>query len=113
LGRAAHAIRSSQPESIAARRVSALRPRSAIRCSTSASFRSAPVPGGVEQLGDLVQGEPEPLRGPDHPEHGDRLVRVEPMPTEAALRLRQQSATLVVPQRLPVHPGRSGDLPRP
>lgn len=54
----------------------------------------------LKQVGDLVAGEPEPLRRPDHPQDGDRFGRVEAVPAQAAVRLGEQAAALVVAQRL-------------
>ena len=56
----------------------------------------------LEQLGHLGEREPEPLGGLDHPEQSHRLRRVEPVPTQAAVRPGQQTAALVVPQGLDV-----------
>src|SRR5215471_8317132 len=65
----------------------------------------------LEQLGDLVEGETDPLRGLDHAQHGHRPCRIDPMPAEAAFRLGQQAAARVVAEGLQVHASRCGDLP--
>ena len=118
----AQASRSSQPASRAAVRVPRMVIRSAILSSTSTSFvrrsllqagvdaLAVPVPADLEQVGDLVEGEAEPLGGLDDPEQGDRVRRVEPVPARAALRLGEQPAALVVAQRLDVHARRVGHL---
>ena len=49
-------------------------PPSARSCSPE-SGRACRWRPAVEQVGDLVQGEPEPLRRLDHPQHGDRSRR--------------------------------------
>jgi hypothetical protein len=69
-----------------------------------------PGPAGVEQFRHLVEGEAEPLRRLDHPQHGDRLGWVQPVATQGASGLGQQAAPFVVAQRLPIHPGGPGDL---
>ena len=110
-GVAAQMARSSQPASTAARSVSRTAVRSASAASTLGQLGggAAGEPGGParrgEQLGDLVEGEAEPLRGLDHPQHGDRVRRVDAVPAERALRLGEQAAALVVAQGLRVHAG--------
>ena len=96
--------------------------RSVIFCSTSASLAAAracnPASGrrpwwmgpGLQQVGDLGQGESQTLRGLDHPQQGHRLLRVHPMPAQGAVRLLQQPTSFVVPQGLQVHPRRGRDL---
>jgi hypothetical protein len=49
----------------AARRVAAMTCGSS---PTGIGLRAVPVTTGVEQVGDLVEGEPEPLRRLDHPQ---------------------------------------------
>jgi haloacid dehalogenase-like hydrolase len=66
------------------------------------------VSASVEQVGDLLEGEPEALRSLDHLQQGDRLRQVQPVPAQGALGLGQQPAPLVVPQRLGVDAGRRG-----
>jgi SAM-dependent methyltransferase len=66
---------------------------------------------GVQQVGNLVQRESEALRGLDHPQHPYRLRWIQPVPTVGPVGLGQQSAALVIPQRLQVHPRRGRDLP--
>lgn len=68
------------------------------------------VPAALEQFGDLVEGEAEPLRRLDDAQCDDGFGRVEPVPAEAALRFGKQAAPLVVAQRLSVHPCCRGDL---
>ena len=58
------------------------------------------VPACFEEVGDLVEGEPEPLRRLDHLQGDDRLLRVQPVPAEAAVRLGEQAAAFVVAQGL-------------
>ena len=43
-----------------------------------------PAAAGVEQVGDLVEGEPEPLRRLDDVEQGDGVGWVEPVPADRA-----------------------------
>ena len=97
------------------RGVPAMTSRSAILVSTSASFCSARavrprihppvmVPPRIEQVADLLQREAEPLRRLDHAQYGHRVRPVQPMTAQAAVRLLDQPAPLVVPQRLQVHP---------
>jgi hypothetical protein len=38
------------------------------------------VPADLEQLSDLVEGEPQPLRRLDHAQRRHRFLRVEPVP---------------------------------
>jgi hypothetical protein len=65
---------------------------------------------GVEQAGDLVEGEAEPLRRLDHVEQGDGVGWVEPVPAVRAVRFGQQPAAFVVTQRLDVDAGLFRDL---
>jgi hypothetical protein len=65
---------------------------------------------GVEQLGDLVEGEPEPLRRLHHPQQRHRLVVVLAMPAQGTPWFGEQAAAFVVAQGLHVHPGRDGQL---
>src|SRR5581483_10991817 len=69
-----------------------------------------PVPGGVQQAGDLVQGEPEPLSCLDHPQDRDGLPGIQPVAARSPFRFGEQAASLVVPQRLNSDPGGVGDL---
>ena len=50
-----------------------------------ASAAAVVVAADLEQVGYLGQGEAEPLRGLDHPELGDGLGRIEPVPAQAAI----------------------------
>lgn len=65
---------------------------------------------GIEQLGDFLEGEAEPLGCFDHPDQEDGLCRVGAVPAGAALRFGQQTTPLVVTQRLYVDPGEPSDL---
>src|SRR5204863_406098 len=64
-----------------------------------------PAASGIDEFGDLVQGEPEPLGRFDDVEQGDGLGRVEPVPAHRADRFGEQPAAFVVAQRLDVHAG--------
>ena len=81
-------------------------------CRPGVAAAAVMVAAGVEQVGHLLQGEPEPLRGFDHPQHRDRLRRIQPVPAQAAIGFGQQPAPLVVPQGLQIDPGRGRDLRR-
>jgi len=115
----AHVCRSWQPARAASRSVSRITVRSAILASISASLsatrlcrptRDRPCwRPKVDQLDDLGQCETKALRGLDDPHLSHRLGRVDPVPAQAALWLGEQSAALVVPQRLLVHAGRDGE----
>nr|ABP49113.1 hypothetical protein SLG37 [Streptomyces lividans] len=80
----ARTVRSSQPASTAATRAVRMVARSAIFASTSASLAAArswsPATGsrggaaGLQQLGDGLQREPEPLGRLDHRQRGHRLL---------------------------------------
>lgn len=89
--------------------------------STSASFTRARLQPGVlaatgtkaadlQQIGDLIEGEAQTLRCFDHPQHRDRLGRIEAVTTEGSIRLVQQAAAFVVAQGLNIDPGRVGHL---
>jgi len=67
----------------------------------------------IQQFGHLVEREPEALSRLDHPERGDCLGRIDPVPTEAPIRLGQQPTPLVVPQRLPIDTCRGGHITAP
>ncbi|SDK85458.1 hypothetical protein SAMN04488074_107303 [Lentzea albidocapillata subsp. violacea] len=71
-----------------------------------------PMRAKIEQFGDLVESEPESLGGLDDPDDGHRLRRIHPVPAQRPVRLGQQPDALVVPQGLPVHARRVGNLPR-
>ena len=64
----------------------------------------------LEELGDLVQGEPQALGRLDHPQGGHRLFRVEPVASQASVGLGDDAAAFVVAQGLDVDPDRLGDL---
>src|ERR1022692_3313269 len=66
---------------------------------------------GLQQVSDLLKGESEPLRRLDHPQYRHRLGRGEPVAAWRAVRFGEQPAALIVPQCLPVQPGRVRDLP--
>src|SRR5699024_12823598 len=66
-----------------------------------------------EQLADLVEGESEPLGDFDHSQRRDDVGPVHPVAAEAAARFLDQSAPLVVTQRLQVHPSGLRDGARP
>ncbi|MBA2638883.1 MAG: hypothetical protein H0U77_02565 [Nocardioidaceae bacterium] len=60
------------------------------RCTglkTSSPAGTVAVLAGLQQVRDFLQPEAEPLCGFDHPQDGDGLWRVEPVPAERALRL--------------------------
>jgi hypothetical protein len=65
----------------------------------------------VQQIGDLVEGEAEPLRGLDHAQHGDGLPRVHAVSAGAPPGFGEQAAPLVVAQGLDVHARGRRDLP--
>lgn len=67
----------------------------------------------LEKLSHFVEREPQTLCGLDDPQCRDSLLRVQPMTSQRALRFGDDSATLVVAQRLDVHPDRLGNLARP
>jgi hypothetical protein len=46
------------------------------------------VAAGIQQLGDLGQGEPQPLGGLDDPQQGDRFWRIDPVAAAAAVGVR-------------------------
>lgn len=74
---------------------------------------AVPVPTELEQIGDLVQREPEPLCGLDDAQQRDRLGGVEPLPSGAAVRFSQKTSTFVVPLGLDVHLSGSSHRPMP
>jgi hypothetical protein len=122
-GLSAQAIRSSQPASRAARSVSRTVVSSTILASTSASFTRARAcspafargagaeVADLEQVGDFGEGKAKALRGFDHPQHRDGFWRIEPVTTQRSVRFVQQSAALVVAQRLHINPRSIGDFP--
>ena len=57
---------------------------------------------GDQQVGHLGERETESLRCLDHSQQGDRLGRVEPVPTEGPVGPVEEAAPLVVAQRLDV-----------
>ena len=64
-----------------------------------------------EQLADLGEAQPEPLRAPDEQQPvqvGGAVPAVIPV---GPVRLRQQAGPLVVADRVRAHPGASGQLP--
>jgi hypothetical protein len=65
----------------------------------------------IDQVGQLLQRKAQSLRRFDDPQHRHRLYRIQPVPTEGAVRLGEQAPPLVLTQRLQIHPGRLGDLP--
>src|SRR5215212_10342364 len=72
-----------------------------------------PMKARIQQFGHLVEREPEALSRLDHPERGDCLGRIDPVPTEAPVRLGQQPPPLVVPQSLPTDICRGGHITAP
>src|SRR5271163_5159982 len=107
-GLSAHAIRSSQPASSAARSVSRTVVSSTSLASTSASFTraracnpaSVPLAGAkvadLQQVRDLVQRETQPLCCLGHPQHRDCGGRIHAVTTERLIRLMQQTPPLVI-----------------
>ena len=71
---------------------------------------SVPVAPGVQEPGDLVELEPQPLRRLDDPQSRDRVGRVHAMPAGGPAGLLEEPASLVVAQGLEVDPGGRGDL---
>jgi hypothetical protein len=79
--------------------------RSAILASVSVilsmalakSGRGMAAPAGLDELGDLVEGEAEPLGGFDNAEQGDGVGGVDAVAADAALRLGEQAAAFVNP----------------
>jgi hypothetical protein len=63
--------------------------QSGVRAGTGAKVAD------LQQVGDLVEGEAEELRGFDHPQHRDRVGRIDAVPAESAVRFVQQAASLV------------------
>ena len=82
------------------------------RLETGVGLLSVAATADFQQLGDFVEGEPEPLRGLDDPQQGDGVGRVEPVAAGGADRLGEQAAAFVVAQGL-VTPGSVGDLAGP
>src|SRR3990172_5369654 len=64
-----------------------------------------------EQLGNLVQGEPQLLRVLDESQAGHGVLVVLSVPGRCAARRRQQPAAFVVADGLDIHGGRPGALP--
>ena len=71
---------------------------------------AVPVLARLQQVGDLLQGEPEPLRVLDDTDQRDRVRRIGAMPADAARGCPDQATPFVVAQRLDVDPGLFGDL---
>jgi hypothetical protein len=68
--------------------------------------RSTAMPAGGDEIGDLLQGEAEPLRGLDH----QWAVNASTGRTRWPHRLGQQATPLVIAQDLHVDPSRGRDL---
>lgn len=64
-----------------------------------------------EQVADLGQAQPEPLRAPDEQQPVQVGGPVAAVIAVGAARPREQTGAFVVPDRIRPHPGAGGDLP--
>ena len=69
--------------------------------------------GQVQQLLDVIEGEPELLGALDKPHHPHRVRGVGPIPRPGPRGFGQQTAAFLVPQGLGLDLGLCGDLARP
>nr|WP_246242719.1 MULTISPECIES: hypothetical protein [Flexivirga] len=72
---------------------------------------TVPVTAYVDQVGDLLQAEPEPLRCLDDAQGRDGLVGVYAVSAGATVGPGEQTTALVIPQRLPVDARLACNLP--
>ena len=70
------------------------------------------VSAGVDETGHLVQGESESLGSLDDAQGRHCRFRIQAVSARTTHRLLDQAATLVIPQRLLIHPGSGRDLTR-